>query len=633
MGTETRLSGRKIADVAAKEEEEEKVLFAFREGKVRLRDFPTSKEGMMKTLCLDLPPSKKRGWVEREVRGLRRWFGFITPVVGAAFVAFGSYAYTHDVVVPVKVDESRLVLVGTVFTVAIGFWRTLALGGTRSAIREVRSEEWTRLSDRARNRGLMEQEKVKGVLEDVSTNMTSVIDSTRHSILFKPRSLISGYYRLAFVAFFIMSACSIISQGAIQLQLRPVPLESDKQHNVNSYSADVPTVYTALRGKPWANEQAVLSRDVIQISIEGLQTSSNIGSGYALLEKELGATIGLKMPAGDGEGYFLMQPQETFFEQNASLRFYTDLGTWKINCDWTVPMLQTWTPAVNATSFFSIELPDKNVKGIQSPPWGYPWFHPLQQPQRMDGEEDYIFTGLFAWTIFGSSSGSKVNLDSVPHADLSSDWQDWIRAALYPTYSAYIQEYLEVPTKLSTLVCEPNIKILHNSTATFFNGTASFDKRDNLGKKVGNLDFAQVAHVFYYLASNLALSELGSFQPYLPFGSLPGLIALSDAKLDGVNSTVPRKGADISKTFNKVMTSQMKIYAQTPWSNVSSFAAPVGERYTVDVSLPQLIATGAMFGVLSVIILVFEFRTKLRKFTLAGILLAGGTDLRGWSKE
>ncbi|KAH8916176.1 hypothetical protein BT69DRAFT_805654 [Atractiella rhizophila] len=163
-GLERTLNGRRVAVVAAEvaggegkmESEEERALLAFRTARVCVKDFP-SVDGVAPALSVQIGPPVVKGWLERKIKALRNVVMFITPVVGGAFVAFGVYAYKHDVVVPIKIEEERLVLIGTLFTIAVGFWRTLALGGTRSAIREVRSEEWTRLSDLAQKNGQTSQ--------------------------------------------------------------------------------------------------------------------------------------------------------------------------------------------------------------------------------------------------------------------------------------------------------------------------------------------------------------------------------------------------------------------------------------------------------------------------------------------
>ncbi|KAH8919962.1 hypothetical protein BT69DRAFT_1321786 [Atractiella rhizophila] len=623
---------RDVAGGDGMEADGEDIVFcAFSHGMTSIRYLPVS-NGVLKTLTIELQPPIMMGLLVRELRRVRKFAAFITPTVGAAFVAFGAYAYRHDVLVPIEVRSTQLVLVSTVSTILVGFWRTLALGGSQSAIRELRSEEWTRFSDRWTRCPRVDREEFMKTADTISNNRTSVLDSARYSLLFKPRFLVSGYYRLAFISFLVVSACSFISQGAIQLHLRPVPIQNFKLSNVSSFSADIPSLYNTLGpNAPWATEQSLIGNGTQNPT--GFQAAAKFGEGYAYLEHELGAVVGLKMPQTDGEGYYFLQPQETIFDRNASIRFYTDLGLMKMACEWTAPRLQEWNTAVDISTFLSIEIPDKHVKGLVSPPVGYPWFHPLQRPQRMNEDKGYVFTGLFAWALFGSSSGSKVNLDFVPHSNLSSHWQTWLRNDIIPTYdSSFTSEFAEVPTKLTTLVCEPNIDILYNSSATIYNGMASFHTRKEAAQKVGNLDFSQLAFLVYSLGSSLAGSTLGSFHPFLQFGLLPGSIAISHS-LVGVNSSIPRGGKDISKSFNKIITSQLKIFSQSVAGNVSSLSAPVGERYAVGVSMPQLIATGAMFGALSIATLIFQLRTKLRKFTLAGILLAGGTDLEDWKEK
>ncbi|KAH8919970.1 hypothetical protein BT69DRAFT_1284409 [Atractiella rhizophila] len=612
------------------ESEEERALLAFRTARVCVKDFP-SVDGVAPALSVQIGPPVVKGWLERKIKALRNVVMFITPVVGGAFVAFGVYAYKHDVVVPIKIEEERLVLIGTLFTIAVGFWRTLALGGTRSAIREVRSEEWTRLSDLAQKNGQLEDEKVKEALEDVSTNQTSIINWLRYALFYTPRSLISGYYRLTFLTFILMSACSILSQGAIQLHLRELPLSPAQPSNVNSYDANFITVYKNLTEEPWASQAALITNST---RLEVIEAFSHTADNYAYLEHVLEATIGFKMPSQGKEGYFLMQPQDTIYERNASVRFYTDLGRWRMECAWTKPTIQEWDEELNSTSYISLRLEDKDVYGLINPPAGYTWFHPLQRPQWISNTSG-IFSGLSAFTLFGASSNSPFNttssvvLDSVPNADLSPEWQKWIATTMVPSYSpSFVEKYVTIPDKITTLVCEPNLKILYNSTVTIYNGSVSFNfdsSSEDEAKKIGNLDYGQLAYLLYYSSTGISVSQLGDFSPLLPIGRLIGEAALSSS-----NITVPRDGEDIARTMNSLLASKLKYFARFSWNNATTFSSPVGERAVVEVSFPQFLASAILFALLSLAIAVKMCRTKLRKCTVVGLLVAGGRELDGW---
>ncbi|KAH8914506.1 hypothetical protein BT69DRAFT_1290090, partial [Atractiella rhizophila] len=327
------------------DEEEEKVHFAFRNS---MRNVPTVR--------LQMTPAPMRKF-KIEGRSLRKLVGFITPVVGGAFIAFGAYAYTHDVIIPEDIGDVRPVLLGTTFTVVIGLWRTLALGGTRSSIREVRSEEWTRLSSRATTQGIMAQENVRTAIGDVSTNTTSIVDQLRRSVLFTPHSLISKYYRLAVLSFLIMSVCSITSQGAIQLRRRVVSIGSSEPVAINAYSTNVSSLYTILSAsrEPWRTSQGIGDSD-LDFAVNGWREEFLISSGVDYIEEELDIPVAVQMPPTNAEGYFLLQPAGT-------IRFLTDLGVWKTSCEWAAPRLQPWSADINSSSFVSIQLMEHNLQG------------------------------------------------------------------------------------------------------------------------------------------------------------------------------------------------------------------------------------------------------------------------------
>ncbi|KAH8930696.1 hypothetical protein BT69DRAFT_1345134 [Atractiella rhizophila] len=606
------------------DEEEEKVHFAFRNSMVRIADFPAA-SGTVPTVRLQMTPAPMRKF-KIEGRSLRKLLGFITPVVGGAFIAFGAYAYTHDVIIPEDIGDVRPVLLGTTFTVVIGSWRTLALGGTRSSIREVRSEEWTRLSSRATTQGIMAQENVRTAIGDVSTNTTSTVDQLRRSVLFKPHSLISKYYRLAVLSFLIMSVCSITSQGAIQLRRRVVSIGSSEPVAINAYSTNVSSLYTILSAsrEPWSTSQGIGNSD-LDFAVNGWRQEFLISSGVGYIEEELDIAVAVQMPPSNAEGYFLLQPAGTEDLKGISIRFLTDLGVWKMSCEWAAPRLQPWSADINSSSFVSIQLMEHNLQGLVAVPSPFSWFTPLQMPQRMDNEE-FISSGLFAWTLF---AGSRINVDNAPFSDLSAEWRDWLTSEI-SQYNPDYGSFYEIPTRLTTLVCGPNIKIFYNSEVTIYNNTASIRKRNRESEEVGNLEFGQLAFQVYAMGSMLGESELGRFSDNLLIGSRAGHVALSNSS--DANSIVLRTGAEAARSLNSILTSELKLVATVNIHNVTTLSAPVGERYVVDVSLPQLVASGVMFAILSLLLLVFQVRTRLRKFTLAGILLAGGTDLQDWNR-
>ncbi|KAH8914480.1 hypothetical protein BT69DRAFT_1342805 [Atractiella rhizophila] len=331
------------------------------------------------------------------------------------------------------------------------------------------------------------------------------------------------------------------------------------------------------------------------------------------------------MPLTNEEGYFVQQPIEEDV-YGASIRFSTDLGVWKMSCQWAAPQLQTWTSDINGSSFVSIQLREHNLQGLVEAPRGYSWFHPLQRPQRIDNEEP-IFTGLFAWTLF---AGSRINLERMPFSKLSADWLDWI-INITASYNPEYASFYDTPTRLTTLVCEPNIKIFYNSEVTFYNRSVSIRKRNRELEKVGNLDFRRLAYQIYASGSLLGESELGRFSNNSFIGARAGHIALS--KSSDTNSVTLRKGDEAARSLNRALTSELKFHAMVNYVNVTTLSAPVAERFVVDVSFPQLVASGVMFAILSLFIVVFQLRTRLRKFTLAGILLAGGTDLKDWKED
>ncbi|KAH8914508.1 hypothetical protein BT69DRAFT_1326292 [Atractiella rhizophila] len=598
-------NGQKVKEIAKDlaggrgmtEEGEENVHFAFRNARVRVTHFQASDEMLqMQTTSSPMPK------LEVEARKFRKIVELITPGVGGTFIAFGAYAYTHDVVIPGEIGENRLVLLGTLFTAAIGFWRTLALGGTRSSIRE----EWTRLSDRATSQGQMEQEKVRRAIDDISTNTTSIVDQLRRSFLFSPKSLISGYYRLAFLSFLVMSVCSIASQGAIQLHRRVVPTGPSETVAINSYSAEAFSVYSLLTalGEPWRTSVGLGSPDADPY-IDFLIQQNIYTSAFGYLHSELDYYGGLETPSTSEEGYFLMEPLKTTANASANAHFLTDLGVWKMVCEWAAPQLQPWSADINSSSFVSIQLTEHNLQGFVQAPHGYSWFRPLQRPQSIDSE-DFISTGLFAWTLF---AGSRINTDSVPFSNLSTEWQDWISGIVASSNPKYASFY-ETPTRMTTLICEPNIKILYGSEVTIYNNTASIRKRNREQDKIGNLDFGQVAFQVYARGSMLAESEAGRFSDNLLIGSRAGKVALSNSS--GANSIKLRRADEAARSLNRIMTSELIFVAGVNSENATTLSAPVGERHVVDVSLPQLVASGVMFAILSLFIVVFQLRTRLR---------------------
>ncbi|KAH8925619.1 hypothetical protein BT69DRAFT_1348633 [Atractiella rhizophila] len=622
--------GGKEAQLA---EGEDMVSHAFRNAKVWMYETTASDGKDIMRLSFYPGTWKPRGRWGKILRRARNRLGILTPVLGGCLVAFGVYTYVNKVIIPVEVMDSRHAMIATLFTTTLGLWRTLALWGVRKVIKEVRSEEWTRMIT-LHGVEIPHEKNLTTAFEDVSSDNLSTIDVAWYTILFKPRSFISSYYRLAFFSLLSATLCSTISQGAIQIQLRPGVIQDHVPSNIRSYSHSVQSLYSYVGDQPWATERTLMPQAPDSV-IAAFESLNEIGNSFTYLEQIGGGTIGIRLPVTNeaSEGYFLMQPQETIFDSEANVKFLTDLGTWKMSCGWTIPTLQTWTRSLNHSSFLSIEIPERSLRGLMLPPSGHPNFVPLQQPQIIDSQDQYIFTGLFAWTLFGSSSGAKVNLDNVPHANLSSEWQDWIRDSLIPTYDpTFTRDFVEVPTKLTTLVCEPNVEVLYRSSAMIYEGTVSLDKRNEVEKKIGNVDLEQLSHLVYYMGSLFGSSDLGTFLPFLPIGALPGLMALSPALKEG-NSTIPRSGKDISQSLNKMMTSQLKAISLVALPDVPSFSAEIGQRYVLDVSLPLLIPTSLMFILLSIIVIIFELRIKLRRFSLAGILLAGGTNLQDWDDQ
>ncbi|KAH8928134.1 hypothetical protein BT69DRAFT_1346826 [Atractiella rhizophila] len=675
------LSGRELKDVVATQVPfgSEKLVAGEEMVEKKLRTanlYFTESETVEVEVGLQSPlRNLKREEVKRQAVS---YAGLLTPILGTAFCAFAGYAHNQTLILNIGTDTGKFVLASTLFTLFVGIIRTLALGGVRSVIREVRSEEWSRICSRVSD---PLDPSVQHTLENASTNITSFFKLLQLTWLHRPYEHISGYFRIAFISFLIVSIASIISQGVIQLQLTHVALNQPYQTSIVSLpqdslwiDSDSPGIDEGdgLDGFNWPDGQdldgildglglgghvnpgsepsmhrLLLRRDALDSldpTLNGLKDllfSASILNSFAYLEQVKSVTVGLRYPYRDAaEGYFLLQPQDTLvgntLGRDASVKFRTDIGRWTSRCEIVEAQIESYTDwsnrnsnnSVLGTSISTIEpnirIPSKGLNGTTEAPCGAGFIKLVDTGTITRGGVGGAPLGAFVWAVGGGDEENLIDLSRVQSSSIQDDWQQFCESN---------PDYLASSSRLVGLYCEPTIEILYGSYATIYNGSVTFDLRNDTTNPVGNLVSSQLAYLLSIVGLNLPYPTITA--RYSPkdiwTDSLAGHISLG--RSPSGNSSVLRPMSDIEKSLNQFSTSLLKSYQPYFKTSTNTSAYPVVERYAVQTSYPQFIITAILFSLLSLAIFIFQCRTRMRKFTVSGILAAGATDLRGWTSE
>ncbi|KAH8915711.1 hypothetical protein BT69DRAFT_858622 [Atractiella rhizophila] len=500
-----------------------------------------------------VPPSSIKG-ATKHLRKTTSLLHILTSVFGGLFIGFAFYCRQRQITLPFSAQGGNLFL--TAFAVVVfTLLTTLITFPAKYVMKESDSEEWTRVAGKVPSTNIpFWSTHLQKIFDDISTNTASIF-TRAYYIAFQPaRKLISMHYRLTFFTCTVLIAFSPLAPSVIQLQIGPSPNGLSQPTILNSLGEEDSLIFTVFQvdKQLWTTERALiedhgnanLSRlwDTTFDYVLPASVSESLEDCYIGSVLQIGSRLKTPKTVEDSS-YFFFTPRSPllqalfFVNLNESFHYFTDLATFKHDCEWVAPVLQDFNANITERSF--IEIQAGEFKGFTSVPAPSPDMHPLERITDTNGNG--VYDGTFGWTIFGGV-GSGVDLSRSASSQLSDDWEDWIRNRA----NTSLADAAAQPSLVSTLVCRLNIKIFGNVSTIFYNGTVTFGKIDESRPLIGNIGIGQVSFNLWYIASSIAKSGVGSFRPFLTIGAINGETALEDVP-GTINSTIPRDAKLISR--------------------------------------------------------------------------------------
>ena len=202
-------------------------------------------------------------------------------------------------------------------------------------------QEWSRIIKTHRQSGVTG--KLQAVLNDVSTNTLSFLDSFRAAWMTR----MSTIFKICYVATLLVSLCTVIAQGAVTLLTLPVQTNEELTIPLLERSTPIPV--------PWSADAtlAPLNTGIIELG--------QLGTSWTYLEQIVGASVADTMPPG----YLvplLTQTNNTFGSQ-----YPTDVVHIQCKCTWVAPTLPAATANV---SYIPVSLEKFGIAAVQTVPHG-----------------------------------------------------------------------------------------------------------------------------------------------------------------------------------------------------------------------------------------------------------------------
>lgn len=572
--------------------------------------FPDQKNHAVLEIC---PPEHDRS-VSAVLDGLEghrlRGFWTFTPMIGAGLVGLGIVGYVrpHNVG---SFDPSRATLYATLFTWAMGVWRSCALIAISALIRQGNSDEWSRLLNK-RSTGL--SKNLRSRINKLSSNSLSIVDAflaawmTRTSIIFK----------ICYMAALLASLCAVVAQAMVSLV--PLPAFTEDRLDISLLEASYQL------GLPWSAD-ATLAPGVYYFSQIG-----KFGTSLSYLEQVAGIKVSDTVPPG----YIVPRLNNTNLAGSPGFQYPTDAIRIQCNCSWVAPILPNATNA----SYISVGLESFDIIGVQTVPHGIATFAPVSNLTYLNSTA--VTSGLFAWTLWGGGPGDPINLDSIPYANLSSAWQNTIMSEIVPEYLNTFpgdRLYITNLTRASTLVCDPGVHTVP-VIATAYNGAIQIEPT-NSSTPIGNIVGDLATYLIFNFATQQALTILGIFRPYLLFGLATGNAVFDSDPANPINGVVPKPLLEIASHLDAQITSGSKAWTRPggPNGTMTVNGKVIQSSLIMVAGLPWILASALLFFVLGCMGLVITRRRLAAPFTLAGILMMSSQleaiqfDISGGQKD
>lgn len=221
----------------------------------------------------------------------------------------------------------------------------------------------------------------------------------------------------------------------------------------------------------------------------------------------------------------------------------------------------------------------------------------------------YSALGPCRGTLPGSGWTIQLNLSGLPAVTVIKRLEDLVAT---------------IPLNVSFLVCSPNVVIETREIRHDGHGRLTVMEHSYTPKQ-GNLDPGQTAVMFFN-----ALQELGTYagpqSVYESFGSESQanlLFGFRNAPEVGSNLTLsPLPAADVTENYALLLQSATKAFLDGTLSTAYVPARIPVERLIFVTSLPQVIASTILFGLLLGISIFSHFRRTTPQFTLFSIAAA-----------
>lgn len=254
-------------------------------------------------------------------------------------------------------------------------------------------QEWSRLLKRY-DRNTMNS-KLRGLLNEISTNTLSFLDGFRAALLTKTTMV----FKVCYVSALITSLCAVVAQGAVTLLVLP---------SMNNQVLNIPNAsITNPINVPWT--AAGTTQDPANFYLIG---SALAGTSWTHLEHVAGTTIG----DSSQPGYVI--PRISSTNNSFGIQYATDVAHIQCECNWVAPTFPPPPTLSNGSIDMStmVSLESFGIEAVQYVPVGvsskfsscllltaftnfyYSAFAPLDNMTFTNSTP--VTSGLFAWTLW-----------------------------------------------------------------------------------------------------------------------------------------------------------------------------------------------------------------------------------------
>ncbi|KAG7087188.1 hypothetical protein E1B28_013169 [Marasmius oreades] len=537
------------------------------------------------------------------------WRTIFLPIIAFAYLGFCYAAATRVIPVHVyninnPVDHLFSIKAGvtTINIILIG----MALLPLRALLSDLKSEEFFRV---------LHNSKSKGVPLKAVNNVSSPSRDLMESLSSITRNTSSKYYSTAILAGLFAVMISSLAPAALSVGL--ILVEGDM---------------TAIE------VGAVAPRSIYQFDVlNGFSSGANVwfngriaeAAAMGWVQTVLGKNIPF-LPTSSQYGV----PVPLRVDPTARARYLTDVIVLDPVCNWTIPNPPATISKVdNITSLqaVNITLPDhsisatynglsnwdqnKSVEVIGSGDFG------LVMSLKNTTTGDAITDGSMAWIVAQLTSGqqrdfassttdtSVLDLSGIPTQDIS-----------YNSTTTSISNQTMTSVRFSVLVCKPRAAVETREVRLDGNGGLEVSDRRGLTRQ-GNLDDGQVSLL---LGKSLAkyTTDSGPDTGYEGIGKAGQVRLFFGPNFWNWTATPvlkPLPLQDITSTYRSAVQASMTSYLS---GKISTSFVP-GRIQSVKLvftsSLPHVIVSTVLFGIVTIWIIVCYFRPHAAKFTLVSV--------------